>query len=262
MGRLIEDDEFLKALAEAEADVEGALEVRESRSIASREDRRRIRALKLRKANEAKGIPYIKTSDGKWRRCCKGRNLNNEQCGVIPLKKGTVLSLPGYEETCTATGGWCMKHDPKVSDAYIAEWQSRTRGGRKRHVGPDEYMRQVVQRGVGLFMRPYLDALGIELDPDTGEPRRVEGKGAKIYGESKDGGIYFTNHDDVETQMKAADRVFDRGFGKPRTQSEISLAPTGGAQKIPSTVERAVEVAQVLAEAGALQVDAEDDDEE
>lgn len=257
---LAEDDEFEAALKEAEEDTSFRAEMVEERSISKRERRDRERRREKREKAEAEGVRYIECSDGKVRAACKGTNLYGEPCGAIPLKKGTVLKVPDYEETCTATGGYCLRCDDAVTEAFQAAWSARARGGRKRRVGPDQYMREMVQQAVGLFVRPHLKALGLSLDPDTGEVRVVPGGGAKIYGESKDGDICMTTYDDVEAQQKAAERLFDRGFGKPRTQAEISLAPMGGVQKIPSTAERALEVAAVLAEAGAIQDAAQETD--
>lgn len=261
MTRLIEDDEFLEALAEAEADVAGAVEVRKERSIVKRDNRRKERERKKREAAEARGVRYVTCTDGKRRPACNGTNLYGEPCGAVPIKKGKVLRVPGHDEECVATGGYCLRCDDAVTDAFMSAWTARASGGRKRRVGPDQYIRETVQQAVGLFIRPHLNALGVEIDKDTGKPYLVEGGGAKIYGESKDGDINMTDHDDVEAQQKAAERLFDRGFGKPRTQAEISLLPTGGAQKIPPTAERALEVAQVLAEAGAVDTPDEDDEE-
>jgi hypothetical protein len=260
-GGVEEVDDLEEALRQAEADVQSQVEGPPRDRSQKRHDKaRKDRATKVREENEAKGITYIQTADGKWRRSCKGRNLYNEPCGCMPMKKGTVLTVPGYDETCIATGGFCIRCDDAVSPEFLKAWMARAAGGRKRRVGPDEYMRQIVMQGVGLFMRPHLQALGIEIDKNTGEPRRVPGGGAKVYGESKDGDIVMTTYDDVEAQQKAAERLFDRGFGRPRTQTELSLTPTGAGAQIPPSAERAREVALVLAEAGAVQTD--DDTEE
>lgn len=260
MARFSDDPDFLDALAEAEADVELGYALRHDQAVTNRYNRERAERKARRARNEAKGIRYITCSDGKSRPACKGTNLYGEPCGAIPIKKGKILRVPNYEEECTATGGYCLRCDDAVTDAFMAAWSARANGGRKRRVGPDQYIREMVQQAVGLFIRPHLNAMGVEINKDTGKPSLVPGGGAKIYGESKDGDIIFTNVDDVEAQQKAAERLFDRGFGRPRTQAEIAMVPTGGVHNIPPTSERALEVAEVLKEAGAVEDDAAGDE--
>lgn len=262
MATFSDDPDFLDALAEAEADVELGYLLRERPAHERRYKREARERKERREAAEDEGVHYITCTDGKTRPACKGTNSYGEPCGAIPIKKGKILRLPDYEEECTATGGYCLRCDDAITPAFMTAWSARARGGRKRRVGPDQYIRDTINKAVGLYFRPHLKALGLEIDPDTGETRVVPGGGAKIYGESKDGDICMTDHDDVEAQQKAAERLFDRGFGKPRTQAEIAMTPMGGVHKIPPTAERAVEVAQVLAEAGAIAAgDDEDDDE-
>lgn len=262
---LDDDADFLEALREAEEDV--ALvgeEIRNEgrRSEHKRENRNKERRRVKREELEAKGVRFITCADGKTRPACNGMNSYGEPCGAIPIKKGKVLTVKGSDETCTATGGYCLRCDDAVTASFMTAWSAQARGGRKRRVGPDQYIREIVEQAVGIFIRPHLDAMGIKVNPDTGKPEYVDGEGAKIYGESKDGDIYMTNHDDVEAQQKAAERLFDRGFGKPRIQAEISLAPSGGIQKIPPTAERALEVAAVLSESGAVGADEDETTEE
>ena len=229
-------------------------------SVMRTERRRKERMLKKREEDEAKGIVYVQLSDGRWRIACKGTNLYNEPCRQIVLRKGTVLKakVPGIED-CVATGGFCLQHDEKVSEEYLKAIRSKC-SGRKRSVVPEAYLQEVMTEAMGLFMRPYFKGLGIQLNPNTGEVTRKRGGGVKIHGESKEGDINMTDYDDWMSQAKLSEMLLDRGFGRPRTQAEVSFTPTGQVTQIPPTAERAREVALVLAEAEAIPTD--DDTEE
>lgn len=260
--RLENDPDFLDALAEAEAAAPKRVEKSVNRATVRAEQRRKDRERKKREHNEAaKGIKYVQLSDGRWVPGCGGTNLVNEPCKQIVVRKGKVLKSTALGvEDCIASGGFCLRHDPKVSDEWIKGITSRA--GRKRKIGPDEYIREMVNSAVGIFVRPHLKALGAVIDDDTGEIKLVPGTGAKIYGESKDGYINMTDYDDVEAQQKASERLLDRGFGKPRTQTEISITPAGGSSTVPPTAERARDVAMVLAECGAIQADDTEEENE
>lgn len=252
--------EFEAALAEAEAAVVPALvepmKRRKTNAQERREQARKDDTRERRERNEAKGIKYIQLSDGRWVIPCKGRNFYNEPCKSMVVRKGKVLKAEGIED-CVATGGFCLRHDPKVSDEYM--YSIRKHGGRKRTAAPDEYLREVITQAVGLIVRPYFDGLGVRMNKATGEITRVPGGGVKIHGESKDGDINMTKYEDSMSQAKLSEMLLDRAFGRPRTQAEVSFTPTGQSAQVPPTAERAREVALVLAEAEAIP---NDDDEE
>lgn len=103
-------------------------------------------------------------------------------------------------------------------------------GGRPRKVRPMEVERKLMEEYALAWMRPYWRALGFEVcmaeDGGLYLVEREEG-GAKIYGESKEGDINMTEHDDLGAQIAAAEKLRDRVFGRPKQTTEIS-GPGGG----------------------------------
>jgi hypothetical protein len=116
-------------------------------------------------------------------------------------------------------------------------------------------MSQAMAEAPGLFMRPHLEALGVEWDPDTGAlVQKTEG--AKIVGFSREGVARVSKHKDLEAQQRASERLLDRLFGKPRQALELGSQGGGMAiVQIPRTPERARAVAKVLIESGAVDAD-------
>ncbi len=253
--------ELEAALAEVEASVVPAIvqptKRRKTNAQERKEQARKDDTRERRERNEAKGIKYIQLSDGRWVIPCKGRNFYNEPCKSMVVSKGKVLKAEGIED-CVATGGFCLRHDPKVSEEYMDSF--RKHGGRKRTAAPDAYLREVITQAVGLIVRPMVVGAGMKINKETGELTRDPDAGVRIHGESKDGDINMTEHEDLMSQAKLAEMLLDRGFGRSRTQAEVSFTPTGPSAQIPPTAERAREVALVLAEAEAIPTD--DDIEE
>lgn len=94
-----------------------------------------------------------------------------------------------------------------------------------------EIERRLMEEYAIAWMRPYWRILGFEvaIDDETGNLylTELEEGGAKIYGESKEGDINMTEHDDLGAQMAAAEKLRDRVFGRPKQTTEIS-GPGGG----------------------------------
>lgn len=157
--------------------------------------------------------------------------------------------------------GKCRAHTDHVTAEERTEQAIKGNDLKKaRRPKPHELMQKVLEARPELFMRPFLDALGITVtldsDPETGEiiPVVAEtGDGAVLYGVSKDGDVVISKHKDLEGQMRAAERLMDRVYGKPR-QTNIIVNPAQEnytPEVIPYNAERQTEIAQVLAEAGA-----------
>lgn len=75
---------------------------------------------------------------------------------------------------------------------------------------------------------PYWRTLGFDLvRTDAGlELREREGGGAKLYGESKEGVIRVSDHDDLGAMVTVAEKLQDRVFGRPK-QAVEHTAPDG-----------------------------------
>jgi hypothetical protein len=246
-------DEALRELEDPAAAVDARYVVKPKPAHKQRfNDRQKRERREVREKREAEGVRYIETSDGKYRPACKGTNYAGEPCGGVVLTAGKVYTLPDHDEECTATGGFCIICDNAITPAFLDAWRARARGGKKRRVGPEQFLQQMLVANLADVIRPHLKGIGLEMDIDTGEIKRIPDGGAKIYGESKDGDINMTKYDDVTAQAKLAELLLDRGFGRPRTSSDMAIAVTGPPVQIPPTAERAHEVAAVLAEANAI----------
>jgi len=118
-------------------------------------------------------------------------------------------------------------------------------------------MRRVIESNPIAFMQPYLDALGIRVVyvPDADDPTLLhptaivdpQSNGTVLYGVSKEGDVVISKHKDIEAQQRAAERLFDRVYGKPKQTNIIAGAATqDDPQIIPFTPERQAEVAAIL----------------
>lgn len=122
-------------------------------------------------------------------------------------------------------------------------------------------MRLVVEQEAVDILSPYFEALGMEIvgfDELTNEVViRHTGKRLKLHGESKDGEIFVSRHDDIGGMVAIAEKLFDRVYGKPKQQTTIE----GGQQPIRvqpvASEDHARAVAELLANARAIPVDAE-----
>lgn len=103
-------------------------------------------------------------------------------------------------------------------------------GGRPRNPRPTEVLREIVEADVLRFIEPELRILGLEVAyDDEGRPhvQPAEGGGAKLYGTSKDGYVNVSCHEDLGAMAAAANRIFDRVWGRARQAVEHS-GPGGG----------------------------------
>jgi hypothetical protein len=187
------------------------------------------------------------------KRVCKAKTKRGTACQAYPLKPGTII------DGVTVKGAHCRKHDPDLSDtARLAGPQPNS--GRPRLPRPSEVAQQLIERNVLALQRPYWRALGYDvvIGKDGPELVEIEGGGAKIYGESKDGDINMTMHDDLEAHQKAAERLQDRVYGRPKQATEIT-SPDGGAIVLvapPDALDKSRKAAELLK--GLGRVDAAD----
>ena len=118
-------------------------------------------------------------------------------------------------------------------------------------------VQQVIESNPMAFMQPYLDALGIRVffvpdpaDPAILHPTAVidpDSLGTVLYGVSKDGHVVISRHKDIEAQQRAAERLFDRVYGKPKQTNVIAGAQNADdPQLVPFDDKRQAEVAAIL----------------
>jgi hypothetical protein len=143
-----------------------------------------------------------------------------------------------------------------------AAWKRRFRGeaeGKQaRYMTPMQAMAEAMAKAPALLFKPHLEALGLEWDPETNEARvahDANGKprrGATHIGFSREGVAKKSRHKDAALQMKAAEGLSDRLYGKARQAMDLGLGGSEGAPRIPPTFDRAMEVAVILRDCGAM----------
>lgn len=152
--------------------------------------------------------------------------------------------------------GLCVFHQKTEDERRILQQQAQI-VRRQAKLKPHELMRQVIESNPVAFMQPYLDALGIRIvfvpdpnDPQILHPTAVvdpQSNGSTLFGVSKDGHVIVSRHKDIEAQQRAAERLFDRVYGKPK---QTNILHTGANNDDPSIVpfddKRQAEVAAIL----------------
>lgn len=185
------------------------------------------------------------------KRTCKGKTKKGKPCGAAPLKPGTVL------DGVSVSGNFCRQHDPDLPDsARIGGAQPGA--GRPRVPTTTEVLRQIVTDHAVEILRPHFRVLGYELEvkPQEEDGKRIvlvplKGGGAKLHGESREGVVKMSEHEDLGAQMAAAEKLLDRALGRPKQSTELTGAGGGPVEIVPVTREKAKKVGGILAGVGA-----------
>jgi hypothetical protein len=194
-------------------------------------------------------------------RGCHGKTRKGTACDASPLKAGTVI------EGVAVKGKHCRAHDPDLPDS--ARFGSRAQakaagdqGGRPKLPSPTDVARRLIEANELVLQKPYWLALGYDVRLGKEGPELVEvpGGGVKVHGEAKDGTIVVSEHLDLGAMQEAAERLWNRVYGKPKQATEIS-GPGGGpiehdVMGIPTDAQFHQEVAGILAAAEAVRGDA------
>lgn len=155
------------------------------------------------------------------KRTCEGTTKKGKPCGANPLKPGTVI------EGVTVTGKWCRTHDEDLpSSAKLHATRTREQmGGRPKKPSPTEIERRLIEENVIAWQRPYWRTLGYDMVMGDDGPELLEREdgGAKLFGESKDGYINVSPHEDLGAMIAAAEKLRDRVFGRPKQSSEVTV---------------------------------------
>jgi hypothetical protein len=158
---------------------------------------------------------------GMTTRTCQDTTKAGKPCGANPLKPGTVI------EGVTVTGKWCRNHDHDLpTSAKLHATRTREQmGGRPRKPTPAEVERKLIETNIVALERPYWRTLGYDvlLGEDGPYLVELEGGGAKLFGESKDGYINVSSHDDLGAMIAAAEKLRDRVYGRPKQSSEVTV---------------------------------------
>jgi hypothetical protein len=153
--------------------------------------------------------------------------------------------------------GLCYYHSRSKEEQAILQEQAQA-ARKMNKAKPHELMRQIIESNPIIFMQPYLDSLGIRIvfvpdenDPLILHPTAVQdpsSNGSTLFGISKDGRVIVSKHKDLEAQQRAAERLFDRVYGKPKQTSIIATGADNDASLnlVPFDEARQREVAAIL----------------
>lgn len=171
------------------------------------------------------------------------------RCGK-PTKKGKPCRNPRVKGKKT-----CMGHLSGKDKESMGFGGPQPGSGRPRNARPTEVMRRLVEEHVQVVLAPHFRTLGWDVvrDETSGELTivQVDGGGAKIYGESKEGDINFTTVDDLGAHIAAAEKLLDRIYGRPKQTTELSGAGGGPVELVPVTRDKAGQVGGILEKVGA-----------
>lgn len=234
-----EISELRKRAEEAEQAL-GDQETRERAIAKLREKRQRRREQQLAR-REARRI-----ENGLGRKC-HGLNLSGNPCKAHPLVKE---NWDGPEEI---SGLYCLRHEPAIDYEARLMFQrtGTTKGKAYRRVTPGELAHEIIQNAPQHFLRPYLAVLGLKLDEETGEIKRVS-TGLKLHGFSRGGTVIKSKYPDWLGQVQTVEKMFDRVYGKARQSMDIAANSTTVSLTLTMDAPRVERVTEILSQVGAL----------
>lgn len=163
------------------------------------------------------------------KRRCEATNAEGKPCGAQPLKPGTEI------EGVKVSGRWCRQHDPDIPESGRIGG-AQPGAGRPPLPRPTDVARKLIEDHIEVTLTPHFRALGWDIvrDEETDELtlREREGGGVKLFGESKDGEISVSHHDDIGGMIAAAEKLLDRVYGRPKQTTELSGEVQGGGDTI------------------------------
>jgi hypothetical protein len=143
-------------------------------------------------------------------RACTGTSKGGTPCRAAPLKDRDV----------------CLAHSDVVTRGSVGFTpEAGHLGGRPRVPRATDLQRELVERYSWAVVRPYFRALGLDLN-DDGTVERLK-RGAIYVGRDKAGGVHRSTIEDLGAQMRAAEMLLDRVFGRPRQALEHTGAGGG-----------------------------------
>jgi nickel-dependent lactate racemase len=153
-------------------------------------------------------------------RSCKGTTQKGNPCKTAPLKDSD----------------YCLAHGDQETRDLVGFGGSQPGAGRPAKPKPSEIARELVEEHIEATLRPHFNALGYEIVLDENGAHLTEkaNGGAKLYGESKDGYINVSEHDDLRAMIAASEKLLDRVYGRPKQVSEVS-GPDGAPVQVAST---------------------------
>jgi len=86
-------------------------------------------------------------------------------------------------------------------------------------------MRALAEEWAEVLLRPYFRALGYDVQvcaDNTFTLVELKDGGAKLYGRTHGGRVVLSTYDDFPTQMKAAEKLLNRVYGRPKVQADAA----------------------------------------
>lgn len=210
-----------------------------------RNERRKKQEAKRRKARILSGKTLRGpegSKGGKHNRCRAKTRTTGEPC---PMYRA-VLEDPVDGKLYKAAT--CYAHLPKkIQERFNAKpigGKQPGTGGLRVRPKPNQVLREIFEQEITTWIQPYIEALTAETPVVVGNGRhaRVE---------------LMPDH---RTRQRAAEAIWDRVYGKPKQTTELTGADGGPVEvEVPKTKERELEVAQILAAAGAVDVEGAQD---
>lgn len=174
------------------------------------------------------------------KRSCTGKTKKGKRCKAAPLK----------DKDC------CLAHADQETRESTGFGGSQPGAGRPRLPRPSEVAQQLIERNILALQKPYWRTLGYDvvIGDDGPELVELEEGGAKVYGESKDGDINVSDHEDLEAMQKAAERLQDRVYGRPKQATEITAPDGAGLLLLPpmDATEKSRKAAELLKDLGRV----------
>lgn len=137
---------------------------------------------------------------------CRGTTKKGTACKGSPVSRD--VGDPGY----------CMAHQPDEVRADVGFGGTQSGSGRPRVPRATELARRIVEEQAHELLRPYLKALGLDIDEAGHITRGLTG--AVHVGRDTEGGVFASNVEDLGAQIAAAEKLMDRVLGKPRQALE------------------------------------------
>jgi hypothetical protein len=144
---------------------------------------------------------------------CKEKTKAGKRCKSPPLK--------GKD--------YCLSHAPADTRDSVGFVAANGKGGRPKLPTPTEIARDLIEKNIEIVLRPHFRVLGydVEATKDGLALVPLEGGGAKLYGESREGVVTASEYEDLGAHMAAADKLLDRIYGRPKQATEITGADGG-----------------------------------
>jgi hypothetical protein len=122
-----------------------------------------------------------------------------------------------------------MAHADKKTKESRGFGGSQPTAGRKPLPTPTEVARKLIEDNIAIILRPHFRVLGYDVDVSERGIGLVEidGGGAKLYGESREGIVQASPYEDLGAQIAAADKLLDRVYGRARQSTELTGANGG-----------------------------------